>query len=253
MNALTLFIIEIFVISGAILFLHRLRHFLGIGLLLIFLGSVQFYQTVLASSVYNEIYEGVVISPGSAILFNSTLFCVLLIFHTEGVKATRSSIFGVLFSNVLLSILSIITLDQLNVDKHSIFREYLNEIFNFDVTLFLIGTCLLLFDLFLIVIIYQFINLKAKQIPSFFKILIPLSLVGLFDSVMFYSINFFSVDSDLNLLFSNVIGKQLVIIPFSICMYFYLKASKLLQVKEMPQNLDDVICVFTFTDNNEKN
>ncbi|MES2810970.1 MAG: hypothetical protein V4670_00735 [Bacteroidota bacterium] len=250
MNAITLLIIEIFIICGAILFLHRLRHLLGIGLLLIFLGSVQFYQTVLASSVYNEIYDGIVVSPGSAILFTSTLFCVLLIFHTEGVKTTRTSIFGVLFSNVLLSVLSIITLEQLKVDDHSIFRDYLNEIFNFDVTLFLIGTCLLLFDLFLIVIIYQFINLKAKRLGTYFKIFIPLSLVAFFDSFMFYSINFFSVASDLNLLFSNVIGKQLVILFFSISMYFYLRICKSLQVKEVPNNLDDVISVFTFDDRN---
>jgi len=252
MNALSLLILEIIVISGAILFLHKLRNFLGIGLLLIFLGTVQFYQTVLASSVYNEIFEGIVVSPGSAILFTSTLFGVLLIFHTEGVKVTRTTIFGVLFSNVLLSILSIITLFQLKVDEYSVFQDYLSEILNFDVTLFLIGTCLLLFDLFLIVIIYQFLNLKLKSVNTIFKIYIPLSLVSLFDSVMFYGINFFSIDSDLNLLYSNVIGKQISTFLFSLFLYSYLKYSKMLQPKEIPNNLDDVIAVFTFDDNNAK-
>ncbi|RXR19212.1 hypothetical protein EQG63_07130 [Flavobacterium amnicola] len=252
MNALSLLIFEIVIISGAILFLHKLRNHLGIGLLLIFLGTVQFYQTVLASSVYNEIFDGVVVSPGSAILFTSTLFSVLLIFHTEGVKVTRTAIFGVLLSNVLLSILSIITLYQLKVDDFSVFQDYLNEILNFDVTLFLIGTCLLLFDLFLIVIIYQFLNLKLKMVNTIFKIYIPLSLVALFDSVMFYGINFFSIETNLNLLFSNVIGKQIATLLFSIFLFFYLKFSKLLLPREIPNNLDDVIAVFTFDDNNAK-
>lgn len=252
MNALSLLILEIFIISGAILFLHKLRVFLGIGLLLIFLGTVQFYQTILASSVYNEIFDGILVSPGSAILFTSTLFSILLIFHTEGVKVTRTAIFGILFSNVLLAILSIITLYQLKIDTHSIFQEYLNEILNFDVTLFLIGTCILLFDLFLIVIFYQFLNLKLKNSPAFFKIFIPLSVVAFFDSVMFYGINFFSIETNLNLLFSNVIGKQIAASLFSICMYGYLKFSKLLTPKETPNNLDDVIAVFTFDNNNAK-
>lgn len=252
MNALSLLIFEIVIISGAILFLHKLRNHLGIGLLMIFIGTVQFYQTVLASSVYNEIFDGVVVSPGSAILFTSTLFSVLLIFHTEGVKVTRTAIFGVLFSNVLLSILSIITLFQLKVDDFSVFQDYLNEILNFDVTLFLIGTCLLLFDLFLIVIIYQFLNLKLTRVNALFKLYIPLSLVALFDSVMFYGINFFSIETNLNLLFSNVIGKQIATFLFSVLLYFYLKYSKLVMPREIPNNLDDVIAVFTFDDNNAR-
>jgi len=252
MNALTLLIFEIIIISGAILFLHKLRNHLGIGLLLIFIGTVQFYQTVLASSVYNEIFDGVVVSPGSAILFTSTLFGVLLIFHTEGVKVTRTAIFGVLLSNMLLSILSIITLYQLKVDDFSVFQDYLNEILNFDVTLFLIGTCLLLFDLFLIIIIYQFLNLKLKNVSTIFKIYIPLSLVAFFDSVMFYGINFFSLETNLNLLYSNIIGKQIATLLFSIFLFFYLKYSKSLLPREMPKNLDDVIAVFTFDDNNAK-
>ncbi|MBP9792791.1 MAG: hypothetical protein KBC56_02205 [Flavobacterium sp.] len=252
MNALSLLILEIFIISGAILLLHKLRVFLGIGLLLIFLGTVQFYQTILASSVYNEIFDGILVSPGSAILFTSTLFSILLIFHTEGVKVTRTAIFGVLFSNVLLSILSIITLFQLKIDNHSIFQDYLIEILNFDVTLFLTVTCILLFDLFLIVIIYQFLNLKLKHCPVFFKFFIPLSLVAFLDSVMYYGIIFFSLDSDLDLLYSNIIGKQIATALFSICMYLYLKFSKLLDTKEFPRNLDDVIAVFTFDDNNAK-
>lgn len=252
MNAFTLLILEIFIISGFILFLHKLRTFLGIGLLLIFLGTVQFYQTVLASSVYNEILDGIVVSPGSAILFTSTLFSVLLIFHTDGVKVTRTTIFGILFSNVLLSIISIISLYQLKIDNHSVFQEYLNEILNFDVTLFIIGTCLLLFDLFLIVILYQFINLKFKKVNTFLKLYIPLSLVALFDSVMFYGINFFSVSSNLDLLYSNVIGKQISTLIFSSCLYIYLKYSNTLEPIEAPNNLDDAIAVFTFDDTNSK-
>jgi hypothetical protein len=252
MNALYLLVLEIIFLSGVILFLHKLRHFLGIGILLVFLGTVQFYQTVLASSVYNEIFKGIIVSPGSAILFTSTLFCILLLFHSEGVKKTRTAIFGILFSNVVLSMLSLITLFQLEIDNHSIYQEYLGQILNFDITLFLIGTCLLLFDLFLIIIIYQFLNLHLKRLPLFFKLYIPLGIVAFFDSFMFYSINFFSLDANLNLLYSNVIGKQIATFIFTLSLFGYLKLLKLETPKEKPNNLNDVIAVFTFDDTNAK-
>lgn len=251
MNALLLLLLEVIVVAVAVLFLHRFRAPFSSGLLLIFLGSVQFYQTVLASSVYNEILPGIVVSPGSAVLFTSTFFCVLLLFHSEGLKTTRTAIFGVLFSNVLLSLLSFISMMQLDLDKHSNNKEYLSEVFNFDVSLFLTGSILLFLDLILIVMLYQLLNFKAARLPFFFKLYLPLSLIALFDSVVFYSVNFFHLNLTVDLLYSNLIGKQITILVFSCCLYLYLRFSKQTAPFETPQDKEDVISLLFLSHKND--
>jgi hypothetical protein len=251
MNALTLFLTETLLISISIVILHRFKDYFGIGLLLIFLGSVQFIQTILTTTVYNEIFKGVVISPGSAVLYTSTLCCLLLIFHTEGVKKTRTAIFGLLFSNVLLAFLSSMTVKQLQIDSHSLQTDCLKEIFNFDVTLFLVGAILMFVDFFVLIIIYQFVNYKLSNIPAFFKIYLPLLIVGLFDSVVYYSITFISLDNNANLLHSNIIAKQIAVLIFSIVIYLYLRIFKMENVKESPKSFEAVTSIFSFYE--EKN
>ena len=248
MNALTLFITEIILVSVFVILTHRFKYFFGFGFMLIFLGSVQFYQTVLASSVYNEIFDNIIISPGSTVLFSSTLCTILLLFHTEGVKVTRTATFGLLFTNVFLALLSYITVKQLSADNHSLHIDYLNLLFNFDITLFLIGTIVMLIDFFLLIIIYQFINLKFSFLFHAIKIYIPLALISAFDSIVFYNINFVSIEKETNLLYSNILGKQIAVLIFSILICLYLKILNIQKVKETPKNIEDVLAVFSFSD-----
>ena len=251
MDALTLFLTETILISLAIILLHHFKTYFGIGLLLIFLGSVQFIQTILTTTVYNKIFDKVIVSPGSAILYTSTLCCLLLVFHTEGVKKTRTAIFGLLFSNVLLALVSAITVKQLQIDTYSIQSENLKEIFNFDVTLFLVGAVLMFIDFLILIIIYQFVNFKLGNIPSFFRIYIPLIIVGLFDSFAYYNINFISIDNSANLLYSNIIAKQLAIFIFSLIIFCYLRIAKMEIAKELPKSFEAVAAIFSFYE--EKN
>lgn len=253
MNALTLFLTETLLISLAIILLHRFKTYFGIGLLLIFLGAVQFIQTILTTTVYNEIFKEVIISPGSAILYTSTLCCLLLIFHTEGVQKTRTAIFGLLFSNVLLALLSAITVKQLQIDSHSIQSDNLREIFNFDVTLFLVGAVLMFIDFLILIIIYQFVNFKLGTLPSFFRIYIPLCIVGFFDAFVFYNINFISIENDTNLLYSNIVAKQFAILIFSLFLFFYLRITKMETAKELPKSLEAVVAIFSFYEEEKVN
>ena len=60
MNSIQLFLVETCLVAFVITILHRYRNYFGFGLLLIFLGSIQFYQTFLATAVYNEILPNIV-------------------------------------------------------------------------------------------------------------------------------------------------------------------------------------------------
>lgn len=246
MTALHLFLFETVLVSLIIILLHRLKIFFGTGLLFIYLGAVQFFQTVLASSIYNNIFGNHVVSPGSSILFTSTLFSILLLFHTDVIMKSRTVIYGLLFSNIILTILSIITSEQLAIDNNSVHIDFLKSIMNFDVTLFMVGTCLLFIDTMSLIIIYQFLNLKAKWLPLFLRIFIPLSLISTLDSAVFYNINFFSLENSDNLLTSSLVGKQITVVIFSIIGYLYLKITKQEENLSKPKNLSDTIAIFTF-------
>lgn len=248
MNALYLLITEAIFIGILIVFLHKLKKYFGIGLLFVFLGAVQFFQTILASSVYNKIFDYFIISPGSSVIFTSTLLTILLIFHCENILKTRTIIFGLMISNIVITILSVFSYQQLYIDNNSININFLENILNFDMTLFMIGTCLLYIDAVLLIIIYEFLNLKLSSNYLFLKILISLSLISLLDSVVFYSINFFSIKDSGNLLLSSIVGKQISVVIFALIMYFYLKIIRKTVSKNKPKNLNEIFSIFTFNE-----
>ena len=73
MESLTILFIESIIIAFMIVVMHAsIRHF-GIGPLFIFLGSIQFFQTILAGNVYNIYFNEFVFAPGSTLLYTSTL------------------------------------------------------------------------------------------------------------------------------------------------------------------------------------
>ena len=209
MNPLYIFIFETIFVGLVILLLHRLRKYFGIGLLLIFIGSIQFFQNLLASSVYNEIFNSFIVSPGSSILFTSSLFVILLIFHSENLSEIRTVIFGLMISNIVITILSIFSSLQIELDNYSSNVSFLESILNLDIVIFMTGTCLLYIDSVFLIVVYEFLNLKLNSKYLFIKIFIPLSLISLFDSVVFYGINLFSLNNSSNLLISSIVGKQI--------------------------------------------
>jgi len=77
--------------------LFRLRFRFGLTPLYITLGVFQPIQVFLASSIYAEILPGVVVSPGSVIMFTASLFAILLVYIREDALEARKAIYGIMF------------------------------------------------------------------------------------------------------------------------------------------------------------
>jgi hypothetical protein len=245
MEALVYLIIETFIVGLIIVALHSVRKHYGIGLLFVFIGSIQFFQTILTGSVYNS-YGGILPSPGSAVLYTSSLFVILLIFKTENAKKTRSIIFGLLFTNIVIALLSYISLEQILIDSHSNNIDYLKEIFNFDLNLFVVGTSLLFLDI--IIMLYLFITIEKYWTKNYFvTFFVPVALVSIFDSLLFYSLNFYQEENFSQLLQGNIIGKVLVALFMATVIGIYLKLS-FFEIKEKKTLAE----VFTFLKVNAK-
>ena len=222
-----------------------IRHF-GIGPLFIFLGSIQFFQTILAGNVYNIYFNEFVFSPGSTLLYTSTLFCVLLIFHTENIKKTRSLLYGLVFSNIVITVLSYISLEQVFIDQYSINTDFLKHIFNFDISLFLIGTSLLYIDSILLIIFYEFLNYTFPKKYLLLKLLLVTSCISLLDSFIFYTLNFYTEEDYSVLLLGNIVGKQIAVLFFSLIIFYYLKIIGKPYKVLIPKNRREIVKIFSF-------
>ncbi|MFD2909463.1 hypothetical protein ACFSX9_12055 [Flavobacterium ardleyense] len=228
-----------------VIFHSAIRNF-GMGPLFVLMGSMQFFLIILTSSVYNLYFDKYIFSPGSSVLFTSTLFCILLVFHTESIKKVRSLIYGLLLSNIAITLLCYISLQQIYLDNKSYNVEFIKNIFNHDTDLFLLGTCLLYLDSIFLIILYELMNYKFKNKFLFLKILLPTSLVCLFDSVVYYSLNNFSDDIYLDLIIGNVIGKQITVVFFSVTIYLYLNIIGKKHRFTHPKKIKDVLKIFSF-------
>jgi hypothetical protein len=226
MEAIIYACLELFIIAILLIGLHAIRKTFGIGLLLIFLGSIQFFQTILAGNVYNSYFENIIFSPGSSIIYTSSLFGVFLVYYTENYIKTRSIVFGLVFSNIIITILSYITLEQIFIDEYSVNTVFLKEIFNFDLNLFITGTTLLFIDAALVIFIFEKLS-KTIFKNIFINLFLTIGLVSIFDSVSFYSINFYQELNFSSLLIGSLIGKIVACFMFAIIIGSYVKFSNL--------------------------
>ena len=240
----SLLIFEIIIIAVMILFMHGMRRQIGYGVLYVFVGALQFFQTLLVSSVYDNNFLGFRFSPGSTIFYTATLFVIFLTSYSENLIKTRGLIYGLLISNIAITLFSHFLLIHSETDAKSS-SIFLEELLNFELTLFLIGTSLLYIEGMMIVILFQIFELKLPKLPLFIKILITMSIVCLFDSVAFYTFFYFNVDNYEELMIGNIVGKQMTVLIFTFFFYFYLTQLAELKTRK-PKTIRETLRVFTF-------
>lgn len=244
METFTYLLLETLIVGLIILGLYSSKKHFGLGLLYVFLGTMQFFQTILSGNVYNLYFDVFLFSPGSTLIFTSTLFTVLLIFRNENILKVRSVVYGIIISNIILVFLSYISLEQILTDSYSRNTTFLAEIFNFDINLFITGLFLLYFDMLLIVLLYKFIESRFPT-KYFFQFLIPGVLVSILDSILFYSINLYSEPNYFEMMTGNIVGKVLVSFILSLLFSFYFLVNPRKQNKK--KELKDIFVIFNFT------
>ncbi|CAM4451043.1 VUT family protein [Flavobacterium terrigena] len=246
MDTFIYLLLETLIVGLMILGLHASKKHFGIGLLYIFLGTMQFFQTILSGNVYNLYFDVFLFSPGSTLIFISTLFAVLLIFRNESIIKVRSVIYGIILSNIILVFLSYISLEQILSDNFSRNTTFLAEIFNFDIRLFLTGIILLYLDMILIMFVFRY--LESKFSKNYFLQFIGASVVtAVLDSVLFYSINFYSELNYSEMMIGNIAGKVLVCFILSALFAFYFVINPEKDNKRKALTIKDIIMIINFT------
>lgn len=221
MTALVLLGAEALVVLVLVLFLFRLRPAFGLAPLYVCLGVFQVLQTM-TSTVFVEVGRGLLVSPGSAILFTMSLCVVLLVYIREDALETRKLIYALVISNAATGFLSMATAFQLRAGSALSLFDLPPEAFTSAAGMLILGSALLLADALLIPVIYE---LVARRIGGLFRAMfVTMAIVSTFDTLLFVSTFFIRDPNYGTVLFSAIASKVFFSAAFCAGMATYLKA-----------------------------
>lgn len=216
-----IFLFQGLVVSSLILVLFHFRKVIGISLLYATIGMFQFLQCFLASTLYIELFEGMVISPGSTILFSVSLFIILLFYIKEDATVTRRLIYALVVANGVLVILFV--LFRFSIDGGLVVNRfnYSIDFFNTNVLVMVFGTAMLFFDSVLVILIYEFISKFVTIL--FIRVGFTMIAVLCLDYIFFCVVTFWGSVNLEAVLISGLIAKATIGFYYTIIFSLYLK------------------------------
>lgn len=221
-DQLIIFSIEVIIVSILLLLLFRFRPVFGLSPLYITLGVFQPIQVFLASSIYVEIIPGILVSPGSVILFTASLFVVLLIYIQEDAIEARKAIYGLMLANITMSLLLFIFGMHIDLQSTKNFLEIPKEIFTQNARIMLTGTIMLFVDVVLIIFVYELLWRWIKN-SLLLRIYLSMTVVLVIDSLGFCIGAFAGKPNFVPILVAGIIGKLFMAFFYSVTMAVYLK------------------------------
>lgn len=198
--------LECVVGAALVLLLLRARYAVGLGALLVTLGSWQFLQTLLANTYYVSLGGGLTVSPGSTALFAGTLFAVLAVYVRLGALEARRLILGLIAANLALIVWSLMLGWHLTSQPHVNLLGVPTEIFALNTRLILAGTMVMALDVLLITLVWEIVG-RVLPLWVTARAILSLALVLAMDSILFSTGAFAGTEFWLPILASGLVGK----------------------------------------------
>jgi diguanylate cyclase (GGDEF)-like protein len=212
---------EIVIYFSAMATLFRLRNRFGIGVFLCALGTMHFLETYLAGMFYLQVPGGIVVSPGSTVLFTGKLLLLLLVYIREDAAAVRQPIYGLLLGNFLIVTLVFV------MRYHEVVPAVPGRLPDFTFMdqmgwLMVWGTILLFIDAILIIILYE---QAARWFPRWttLRIWISASAVLTIDQVGFFGALYVFLDAPVEVLIGGWLAKMATGFCYSLLTGAYLR------------------------------
>ncbi len=217
-----LLLLEATLVSVLLLTFFRQRIRYGLMPLCVTLGTFQHLQTHLAASLYVEVWPGIFVSPGSAVLFTATLLITLLIYIRDDAVHARSLILGIVAANITLTLVLLLAQQHLADPEVAAVAGLHSEFLVQSVQPLILGTAMLCLDVVLIIVLYEFFyRLLASSL--FGRIAASMICVVSLDTVVFVTLNFARDPAFAQILVAGLVGKIAVAVFYSIVMVMYLK------------------------------
>jgi diguanylate cyclase (GGDEF)-like protein len=165
--------------------LFRFRDRLGIGAFYCALGSLHFLETYLAATFYLSLPLGVMLSPGSVVLFSGKLLLLLLVYIREDAAIARQPIYGLIIGNFLA--LAVVLLLRRHWAYSPRGDAGLDVSFLDQVGWLMVwGTTLLYVDCLLMILVYERMSRRLGGRTTL-KIWVTTALVLSFDQAGFFA------------------------------------------------------------------
>ncbi len=244
---LALMFLETVLVTSILLTFFRLRSILGLAPIYTMLGVFFQLANLWSATIYVRITPELLVSPGSVVLFPSSILAVLFIYIKEDAGEARRLIYALLASDIVGSILSLMVVLHLR-DPH-IFNP-----FNLSPDLFLnmprldlVGSLTLYMDAILIILVYEFFARKFGR-SLFWRIYLSMTLVLIFDTVVFVTGAFVEQPTYLSILLSGLLGKSITALLYSTVLTIYLTRFDVTKDDEadQPPALGDLFEVLTY-------
>lgn len=236
---------QILVVGLIVLGLYSLRRRFGLMLLFIFVGSNQWIQSWLATTVYVDAFGRFPVSPGSAVLFSSSLAVLLLIYIEEDIPTTRRLIYGVVLANISVTVVAQLTKWGLEVGLLSGNDAAVSWLDGYNMAAFAIGTLLLLVDSLMLLVVYQSFTAKVPAMPRWLGMVLSLWITLVLDSFLFTGLALRTSPRMEEILVGNLIGKSLGAWGFGLLFAFYL-ARRGAKEAHPDQDIYDPFSIFTY-------
>lgn len=149
-------------VGGMLLLLFHLRPRLGLVPLYVFLGSMQLLQT-LAGCMLVPAGGGLLVPPGSVVLFSANLFAILVVYIREDASETRKLIYALLTANAATCVLLLSLAWQISQPGAVDLVGVSPELFIEAAGHLALGTALLAADAYLLMIVYEAL---ARRMPG---------------------------------------------------------------------------------------
>lgn len=176
---------QCFLVVALLCYLFWNRKKLGLAFLFTAIGVFQFLQIFLTNTFFVSIGPEIIISPGTFVLFYSTLFCLLLVYICEDLIKVRSLIYAIIIANVLLTIFQY-TLRLYNLDGVNSTSTNVSSLDFVNFRGAIIGTFLFVLDSVIIFILYEVFSAIFRHL--FFRIFITMSIVLFIDNLIFKTV-----------------------------------------------------------------
>lgn len=211
---------EAAVVAALIITLYRAKRHLGLGVLFIALGTFQYLQVISALSLYVEIVPGIVISPGSVVLFSASMVAVLLVYVLEDARETRRLVYGLVYANVAMSLVSFLLGLHLSLPNTINIMNIPERFFLQDARILFVGTVALYLDVLIVVLVYEWLSRRLKSM--YLRVGGALLATLTFDTVLFVTGAFLEEDNYGSLIISGIVGKSVAALAYAAVLTWFL-------------------------------
>jgi diguanylate cyclase (GGDEF)-like protein len=237
-----LLVLEAFVMATLVLGLFRVRSVLGLSPLYIVMGGFQYLEATL--SVQVEVWPGLIIYPGSSVMFTANLFAVLLVYLKEDALEARKLVYGLVLANAGLTLVSLLVSAHFvmpgNVNPTSMGAgEFINH-----AQIATVGALLLFVDVVGIVLAYEFIS----RLTSFFFLRIALALLVIvaFDNVLFTAFLNYGRGTFGTALVAGMVSKSAASLFYATALWAYLRFIEPHEITTSEGDVSDVFHMLTY-------